>query len=252
MCAHRIGGVLRAGWMEPAGGGQYRRENPTIQGYRKEENGREDTAARAGHSKCRFGFTISLYADQSARSCTLVEHPRRCQRVLDVTGYFPHACFNNRTACDQYNPEIRIIQFVRDGPGGFSKKPFCAVSSDRVPDLPAGHHSYAQAITIGIIMIKDNCVTAYDLSAAAVTNAELPAVLEGGQGVPPGRRWSAGAGLPWPGIRAGNRLDREAFAALLAAPLQNEPARFRPHPRAKAVNACAFLVLRLKCALHDL
>jgi len=114
-----------------------------------------------------------------------VKHPRRGQRVLDVVGYFNHARFDNRAACNQDNPEVRIIPFVRDGSGGFPEEPFGAVSFDRIPDLPAGHHTYAQAIAIGIIMIKDNRAPAYDLSAAAVTNAELPALLERHQGKSP-------------------------------------------------------------------
>ena len=103
--------------------------------------------------------------------------------MLDVVGYRAHARFNDRSACNQDDPEVRIIPFVRDGSGGFPKEPFGAVSFYRVPDLPAGHHSYAQAIAIGIIMIKDNCVTANDLSAAAITNAELSAQLERNQGL---------------------------------------------------------------------
>ena len=171
--------------MEPARGGQEGRQDPTIQGDRKEKNGREDATTGAGHSECRFGFSISLYADQSARSCTLVKHPRRGQRVLDIVGYFADTRFYDRAACNQDNPEVGIIPFVRNGSGGFSKKPLGAVSFYRVSHLPAGHHSYAQAITIGIIMVKDNRVTAYGLSAAAITNAELPALLERHQGLSP-------------------------------------------------------------------
>jgi len=184
VCAHRFRGVPGAGRVEAARGGQNGRKDAAIQGDRKEEDGREDTAASAGHSNCRFGLTISRYADQSARSCSLVEHPRRCQRLLDVTGHLDSARVDDGTAGNQDHPEVRIIPFVLDGSGGFPEKPPGAVSLYRAPDLTAGHNAHAQTVAIGILMIKDNRMAAYDLSAAAVTNAELPALLERLHGLP--------------------------------------------------------------------
>jgi len=167
--------------------------------------------------------------------------------LLDVVGYDRHARFNDRAACNQNNPEVRIIPFVRDGSGGFPKEPFGAVSFYRVPNLPAGHHSYAQAIAIGIIMIKDNRVTAYDLSAAAITNAELPTLLERHQGLPPLRRPGA-----WKRTRRPETgLHREALAALLAATLQDEPAGLGLHPCAEAVNTGPLQETWLECAFHN-